>query len=196
MSNYSYIIEYKQKIINMLLKDANLVKLINPKPNANVDIVDVLLGGSWIVNGKKVEEQGHIFDYNFVDETISDEKTFMFIETDIEYMKNSFFTDFNIYVYIFSSKNLIKLTNSSVPTVSDVRAMGYNVSRYANRIDIMVDIVDKILCGNHKIQGIGVVKPAERWPCAVYYPSTKYYGKCLKYHITNLYESGEHCEDN
>lgn len=44
----------------------------------------MLLGGTWFFNGKKYEEQGQVFDHNFVDDTTVEEKTFVFVETDID----------------------------------------------------------------------------------------------------------------
>ena len=47
----------------------------------------------------------------------------------------------------------------------------------------------EILNGNERIQGIGTLKPSPRGFCTFYSPNSKYYGKCLKYSITNLNES-------
>lgn len=86
MANLYYSASYKNKIINLLLKNKDFIKLINPTPSEceDLDIIDVLIGGTWFINGKKYEEQGHIFDYNFVDETTTEQKTFVFVETDID----------------------------------------------------------------------------------------------------------------
>ena len=68
MSNFYNASEYKNKIINLLLKNKDFIKLIDPKPSEcdQLDIIDVLIGGEWIVDGKNYYEQGHVFDYNFV----------------------------------------------------------------------------------------------------------------------------------
>lgn len=195
MSNLYYAASYKNKIINLLLENKNLIKLINPKPSEckDIDIVDVLMGGEWIIDGINYEEQGHIFDYNFVDDTTTEKKTFIFVETDIDTVRNEFFTDFNLYVCIFTDKKLVKLTNNSVPTVNEVKSMGYFSGTYANRIDVMCDIVDGILNGTNKIAGIGDVQPAPRNYVTIYCPNNKFYGKCLKYHISNLNETEVGC---
>ena len=77
MSNLYYAAEYKNRIMNLLLKSKNLIKLVNPTPSEceNLDIIDVLVGGEWFINGKQYKEQGHIFDYNFVNETKPSIKT-------------------------------------------------------------------------------------------------------------------------
>ena len=195
MSNLYYAAEYKNKIINLLIKNKSLIKLINPTPSEcnDIDIVDVLLGGEWFINGKQYKEQGHIFDYNFVNETTTDQKTFIFVETDIDTVRDNLFTDFNLYVCIFTAKELVRLTSKTSPTVEEVKEMGYFAGSYANRIDVLCDIVDGILNGTDKIKGIGDVEPATRGYVSMYCPNSKYYGKCLKYKISNLNMGDDEC---
>lgn len=195
MANLYYATSYKNKIINLLLKNRNLIKLINPATSEceNLDIVDVLLGGKWFINGKEWKEQGHIFDYNFVDETTTEEKTFIFVETDIDTVRDKLFTDFNLYVSVFTHKSLVRITNTTIPTVKEVKDMGCFASTYANRVDVLCDIVDRILNGTDKIAGIGDVEPAPRGYVSLYCPNSNYYGKRLKYNISNLNEMEDEC---
>ena len=190
MSNLYYAAEYKNKIVNLLLRDKNFIKLINPTPSEceDLDIVDVLLGGEWFIDGKQWKEQGHVFDYEFVNDTTIDEKTFVFVETDINGVSKNLFTEFNLYICIFTSKHLVRLSNETSPTVKEVKDMGYFASRYANRIDVLCDIVDRILNGNDKLKSIGSIEPASRNYVTIYKPNTKYYGKCLRYTVSNLNE--------
>ena len=195
MANLYYAASYKNKIINLLLKNKNFIKLINPKPSEckDLDIIDVLVGGTWLINGKKYKEQGHIFDYNFVSDTTTDKKTFVLVETDINAVRSNIFTDFNLYIFIFTDKELVRLTNNTVPTVKEVTDMGYFASTYANRVDVLCDIVDRILNGTDKLAGIGDVEPASSGYVSLYCPNSKYYGKCLKYKISNYNEGGDEC---
>lgn len=195
MSNLYYAASYKNKIINLLLRNENFIKLINPSPSEceDLDIVDVLIGGEWFINGKKWEEQGHVFDYNFANDTTTDQKTFIFVETDIDTIKQDLFTEFNLYVCVFTAKDLVRLTSETTPTVKEVKEMGCFASTTGNRVDILCDIIDKTLNGNEKVQGIGLLKPAQRGFCTPYSPNTKYYGKCLKYNISNLNEIEDDC---
>ena len=145
MSNIYYAANYKNKIINLLLKNKDFIKLMNPTPSEceDLDIVDVLIGGEWIINGKKWEEQGHVFDYDFVDDTTTQEKTFVFVETDIDTISMDMFSDFNLYICVFTSKKLVRLNSSTVPTAKEVKNMGYFASSTANRIDTLGQIIDK-----------------------------------------------------
>ncbi len=197
MNNLEFSTIYKNKIINLLLKNKDFIQLINPIPNEyeDIDIIDVLLGGDWVINGEKVHEQGHIFDYNFVDDITDEEKTFVMVETDIEFVHNKTFVDFNLYVCIFSSKKLIQINEVTSPNIKQIKDMGYIVGNRANRIDILCNIVDKILNGNQKLPGIGLISPADRGYLTLYQPNNKYYGKCIKYNITNLNEIDYECEN-
>lgn len=197
MSNLYNASKYKNVIINLLLKDNDFVTLMNPpkSPHKQISIQDMLLGGTWFIDKKKYEEQGQLFDHNFVDDTINEEKTFVFVETDIDMIRQNIFTDFNLYICIFTAKPLIRITDDTVPTINEVEEMGYEVGHYGNRIDIMCDIVDGILNGNKKIKGINKVTPAPRGFCTIYSPNNKYYGKCLKYNISNFNDEEEYCGD-
>lgn len=195
MANLYYGAGYKNKIIELLLENENFIKLINPVQSEckDLDITDVLIGGEWVIDGIQYKEQGHIFDYDFTNETMNDEKTFVFVDTDINTIRSNIFTDFNLYVYIFTSKNLVRLTGETVPTADDVKNMGYFSGRYANRIDVLCDIVDRILNGTNRLSGIGDVEPASSEYVSLYCPNTSYYGKRLKYKITNYNEGGDTC---
>lgn len=192
MSNLYFSGKYKDQIIKLLINNEMVIKLINPTMNPNLDIVDVLMGGELIDdNGEKIKEQGHIFDYNFVDETVVQTKTFIFVETDIDTVSRNIFTEFNLYIYIFSHKDLIRLSSTSTPTKNQVKKAGY----YGNRIDTLCDAVDRMLNGNSNF-GIGDVEPAPRYHMTIYAPSPNYYGKCLKYKVKNYNDGGDSCDFN
>lgn len=198
MSNLYTASNYKNTIISLLLENNDFITLMNPpkSPHKNISTEDMLLGGVWFFNGKKYEEQGQVFDHNFVDETTTAEKTFVFVETDIDLIyQEDLFADFNLYVCAFTAKNLVRLTDDTLPSINDVEMMGYNCGYYGNRVDILCDIIDRILNGNIQLKGIGDVKPAKRGFCTIYSPSNKYYGKRLKYTISNLNDMEDDCGD-
>ncbi len=197
ISNLYNASKYKNIIINLLLKDNDFVTLMNPQnpPHNQLGIQDMLLGGTWFIDNKKYEVQGQLFDHNFVTDTIEEEKTFVFVETDIDMIRQNIFTDFNLYICIFTAKTLIRITDDTAPSINEVEEMGYEVGHYGNRIDVLYDIVDRILNGNKKIKGISKATPAQRGFCTIYFPNSKYYGKCLKYNISNFNDTEEYCED-
>ncbi len=169
MSNLYYAALYKNKIIDLLLRSKNLIPLINPSENI----------------------YHHIFDYDFTDDSTAEQKTFIIVDTDIDTVKNNIYTDYNLYIYIFTAKELVQLTIDTSPTVDEVKNMGYFAGQNANRIDILCAIVDEILNGTDEMEGIGTVEPAPSGYITSYKPNKNYYGKCLKYHISNLNMSGD-----
>ena len=118
----------------------------------------------------------------------------MLFRSDSIYQEN-LLIDFNLYICIFTAKSLIRITDDTIPSINDVEIMGYNCGHYGNRVDILCDVVDRILNGNQKIKGIGDIEPAQRGFCTIYSPNNKYYGKCLKYTISNLNETEDNCEN-
>ncbi len=190
-----YAAAYKNKITNLLLANENFIKLLSPEPPKckGLDATDVLLGGRWVYDGIVYEEQGQVFDYNFVSDITDDEKTFVFVETDIDTIYKNMFMDFNLYICIFTSKNLVRLTDHTSPSVKEIREMGYAADVYANRVDVLCDITDRILNGEETFPGTGSVMPATKGHVKIYCPNTKYYGKCLKYKISNYNNGGSLC---
>lgn len=188
MSPIYYATAYKNKIINLLLENKNLIKLINPSKGVHedLDVVDVLRGGEWIIDGQKYIEQGHIYDYNFTDGTTHEEKTFIFVETDIKDISKDIFAGFNLYICLFTSKELVRITTQTVPTVEEIKGMGCYATSIGNRIDALGEIIDGVINGNSEIKGIGTVKPVSSGFWKPYSPNHKYYGRCLTYTITNL----------
>ena len=108
---------------------------------------------------------------------------------------------FTLSAWNIEDKEKVKNTLSQIEFpklklfINDVEIMGYNCGHYGNRVDILCDTVDRILNRNKKIKGIGDIHPAPRGFCTIYSPNNKYYGKCLKYIISNLHEAEDNCEN-
>lgn len=180
----------KKIIIDLLLKNDTLRKLINPKENDLLDETEVLLGGDWVIDGTKVSEQGHIFDYNFVDDTIKETKVFIFVETDIPLIdRRTNMADFSLYISIFADKSIIRLTDVSSPTKQEMKNLGYE----GNRIDMLCSVVDEILNGVD-VKGVGSLKPATMGFLKMYQPNRQYYGKVLTYQVKGYDDGGDRCE--
>lgn len=196
MSNLYNAADYKYKIINLLLKNKNFIKLISPEDSncQELDIVDVMLGGKWLINGKWHTEQGYIFDHDFVDDTIKEKKTFVFVDVEIPSIEKNIFMDFNLYVFVFTDKSLIRLNQWSSPTSQEVKEMGYfSTNMFGNRIDALCDCIDETLNENDVIYGLGDITPNPRNHLSTYRPNNQYYGKCLSYHIANYNAGGDQC---
>ena len=182
--------EKKKIIIDLLLESDMVRKLINPQPNDLLDETEILLGGDWVIDGDIVSEQGHIFDYNFVDDTITETKVFMFVETDIPTMTNrNMLAEFNLYVSIFADKSLIRLSQASSPTKQEMKNLGYE----GNRIDILCGVVDNLLNGKD-VKGVGNLQPATMGFVKMYQPNKQFYGKVLTYKVKGFNNGGDRCD--
>ena len=181
--------EKKKIIIDLLLKSDMVRKLLNPQPNDLLDETEILLGGEWVIDGKIVSEQGHLFDYNFVDDTVTETKVFIFVEIDVPTMRDNTFADFNVYVSIFADKSLIRLSDTSVPTKQEMKNLGYE----GNRIDILCGVVDKLLNGQN-VKGIGNLQPATMGYLKMYQPNKQFYGKVLTYKVMGYNNGGDRCD--
>lgn len=182
--------EKKKIIIDLLLESDMVRKLIDPQPNDLLDETEILLGGDWVIDGDIVSEQGHIFDYNFVDDTITETKVFMFVETDIPTMTNhNRLAEFNLYVSIFADKSLIRLSQTSAPTKQEMKNLGYE----GNRIDILCGVVDNLLNGRD-VKGVGNLQPATMGFVKMYQPNKQFYGKVLTYKVKGFNDGGDRCD--
>lgn len=182
--------EKKKIIIDLLLESDMVRKLINPQPNDLLDETEILLGGDWVIDGDIVSEQGHIFDYNFVDDTITETKVFMFVETDIPTMtNNNRLAEFNLYVSIFADKSLIRLSQASSPTKQEMKNLGFE----GNRIDILCGVVDNLLNGRD-VKGVGNLQPATMGFVKMYQPNKQFYGKVLTYKVKGFNDGGDRCD--
>ena len=116
------------------------------------------------------------------------------MDVDIPSVQKGMFMDFNLYVFVFTDKNLVRLNQWSSPTAREVRDMGYFATdTFGNRIDALCDCIDGILNGNENLYGLGDVEPNPRNHLSTYCPNNQYYGKCLSYYITNYNAGGDQC---
>lgn len=188
MSNLYWSGKYKDKTIQLLINNETVVRLINPVLNPALDLADNLTGGEWSINGEKITEQGYIFDYSLTDNTFSQPKTCISVETDIDTISQNMFMEFGLYIYVFTHKSLVQLSSASIPSKNDMNISGY----CGNRIDCLCDAVDRMINGNPSF-GIGEVMPAPNKHMTVYTPHSEYYGKCLKYIVKNYNTGGDSC---
>lgn len=177
----------KKIIIDRLLGSEMVRKLIAPASHADLDEKEILLGGEWVINGQVVKEQGHIFDYNFIDDTVTDSKVFIFVETDVGSVRNKFAT-YNLFVHVFADKSLIRLSSTSAPTKQEMKNLGFE----GNRIDILCGVIDELLNGQD-IKDVGALSPSPIGYMNIYQPARQFYGKCLTYIVKSYDDGGDRC---
>lgn len=185
VSNMYLSSKLKNAVINLLLENPNFVEVVNPKPSEceELDLMDVMVGGDFYVDGKKIHEDGYIYDYNFVTDITEDKRTYTFVETACQHVQKNVYVDMDLYICVFAEKSIIRLDENSVPNTKRVNEMGYFCGRFGNRIDVLLDIVDGLVNGNPKLGVTMDVVPAGSDHITVFQPSYHYYGKVLKYRV-------------
>lgn len=182
-TNEYYLSLFKEKIVQLICSDEVAVKLINPVRNKYLDLEDVLLGGTFNVDGQIIKEQGYIFDYKYVSETVVDEKTFICVEAfPISYTYP--LIDVILYVHIYVHKGVMVLTskesaNPSSPTRNEMYELGY----IGNRCDQLTQVIGRLLNGSNKIGGVTDIHPYERGYITLDVPNYNFYGKCMSFKV-------------
>lgn len=156
--------------------------------------MDVLRGGEWVVNGEKIEEQGHIFDYLYIDKTVTTAKVFICVEV-LPVSYRFPMIDLVLYIHIFVHKSLMRLSNDysptlSNPTITEMNQLGY----IGNRLDQLVDVISEMMNGNKKF-GIQNLKPYDRGYISLDIPNESLYGKCLMYKAQINNTEIDNCEN-
>lgn len=164
MSNLYYAAYYKRQIIRLLKEHPDFTAVMN---------------------------QGQFSDCTPPDGIPSAEQTFAAVDVCIDAVRQNTCVDYSLYVYLYTNRNLATLDGQSSPSAEAIREMGYCADETANRIDVLCDIVDRILNGTDKLPGIGKTEPAPEEYVTNFCPADCYYGKRLKYKISNCNEEGD-----
>lgn len=194
MSNLSFIGDYKDKVIKLLINNPDIVELLNPIVNPKyseiIDKIDVLLGGEWRIGDEMHYEKGHIFDYNFITDRTDDVKSFIFVEVIVDNVYDAAITNFKLIICPVMHKDLVRLDKTTTPTKAEMQQRGLS----GNRLDMLCSLIDDTINGNSEM-GIGKVEPCYRDYLQTYLPNYRYYGKCIAYTIKNYNENRNHCYD-
>lgn len=194
-SNEYYLTLFKSRIINKLCNDDMTVKLLAPTPNPRLEIADVLRGGLWKFGTNVIEEQGHIFDYKYVDKTTDETKAFICVE-----VLPSVFSyptlDIIMYIHVYIHKSIMRLTTEgapkpSIPTSTEMAKYGF----IGNRCDQLTQAIGKLINGATDIGGISEIKPYNRGYIVLDIPNDNFYGKCMMFNVKISNVEGLNCEN-
>lgn len=186
---------FKDKIIKKICKDDIVIKLLNPVGHEELDIEDILRGGKWQVDGELIEEQGYIFDFNYVNQTTTEEKAFICVEALPSYYQYPLI-DVSLYIHIYVHRGIMQLTsnksvNPSSPTKNEMSELGY----IGNRCDQLIQAVGRLINGATDIGGISEIKPHNRGFIVLETINNNFYGKCLIYNVKMENVEADGCEN-
>lgn len=196
-NNEYYLSLFKKRLINRLLSSDDLITLINPKRVDGLEVEDVLVGGDYQITDpdtglSHVESvQGHIFDFFFVDETITDKSNFVCIEV----LPDSYsypLIQFSLYIYVFVPKEIVRLDSMSVPTYQEMQERKF----VGNRVDQMLQAIAPHVT-NDDDYGLKRLEPYNRGYITVFVPkNNRFYGKCMRYVGEIAIKEKDACDGN
>lgn len=128
------LIDYPAKVIQKICSSNECLALLLNKNINDIteDDIDIAL-------------EQHIFDYEYLDDTMLEAQSFIWVEIDIPDVSNKHIKDVRLYITVACHKQTMKI-NSNI-----IKGVG------GNRRDNLVRYIDKIL-NNNKDFGIGKLK--------------------------------------
>jgi hypothetical protein len=157
----------KDILVKSFSADENLVSLLMPNynPSTATEDLDIIL-------------KDHIYKTISIDNTEGESRAYICIDTYVPTIEGDFIKEIGIVINVFCHRSLIDL--SSAENNKFVK-----LGLFGNRIDMLVDCIDRILNGKTGI-GIGKVRLRPRNPIGIYTPTNGYYGKSMEYVVTDF----------
>ena len=136
----------KNMLLDTLLADSDFVNLVSGQPDTPLPALNL--------------KHTQVFPIGWTDEAVSEAKTFVCFDIDVDSTPSNAVSNFKLFVWIFTHNTLIYTEN------------GVLVDEIANRIDQLINGSTEMGFGKVKLESVG------RWT-----PNADYYGRVLKYHI-------------
>lgn len=129
----------------------------------------------------------HCFDTPYIEGSISDNKSAIFIDTSLIKSDNQHIKEVGIDIFVICHKDFIKLSEEETNYY-------HSIGIYGNRLDSAIQAINATI--NKKstmdiIKGtysIGNLTFAEKEPIKQYASETDFYGKCLSYTYQSFYK--------
>lgn len=159
--NLSELGAYKHKVAAIFANDPDIIDILLGKVDEDADTDEMLLGDD-------EDSCGHIYEYEYVDDTNETTDTYLCIETVM--VKAPTDTAYRVYLYVFAycHKKIMQSYKKK--------------GRVGTRVDILAENVDRLLNGN-KDFGIGRLRLVSN---DVYKPNNSYYGRFLCYEAVDF----------
>lgn len=157
----------KDIVLKTLSKNEDLIRLLLPtyNPETTTEDLDVIL-------------QNHMYDTITIDNSQGKARAYICVEAFVTHVESDVIKEIGIIINVFCHESLIHL--DKMEKVKYVKA-GY----YGNRIDALIDCVDRCLNGKRGV-GIGRVRLRPRTPIEIYRSENGYYGKSLNYIVSDF----------
>ncbi len=159
--NLSELGAYKHKVAAIFANDPDIIDVLLGKVDEDADTDEMLLGDD-------EDSCGHIYEYEYVDDTNETTDTYLCVETVM--VKAPTDTAYRVYLYVFAYCHKKIMQNYK------------KEGRVGTRVDILAENVDRLLNSN-KDFGIGRLRLVS---ADVYKPNNSYYGRFLCYEAVDF----------
>ena len=133
-TNLDEIVDFPREVINKICESQEIIGLLADKPTATIEDIEDNNG-----------ELKYMFDYDYIDETITEISSFICVDTIITKVGNDHIKDVKLLVWVISHKQHMKLDRTLFK--------GYK----GNRRNNIVKYIDKLLNGSDDF-GIGALQ--------------------------------------
>lgn len=137
------IIEYKDKVLNILMQSQEVMALLADNPELDLDSEEA----------EKVADK-YLWDYQYVDETTQSAGAYIMVEAAKTGDNGGTLQEFALYVEIAASTEFVPLNHKKFIGMS------------GNRLDNLAKFIDVALSGSREF-GIGRLKPKDIRPVSV-----------------------------
>ena len=96
MPHLSEFTEYKKKVLNLIVKDKTCVELITATSNPTLPATSLI--------------NKQLFLYDYIDETVTDEKVYICVETDEGDVKGPAVTGVHLWIYVIVPKSMMNMS--------------------------------------------------------------------------------------
>lgn len=178
---------FKDTLRLLFMNDEIITNLVMPElDNSQFTYEQNWKGGKYTKNrfGHSCKEVlvGHCFTHPYVEDTVTDTRSFICIETIYPNTYNPTFKDISLQIYIYSHHDILDL--------SDEEYQNYMKQGFAgNRCDMIMMAINRLMFNKDVCRdfGIGKVSFSERYPINTHVPNNKYYGRILNYNVKDFF---------
>lgn len=165
VTNLDNLINFPRMILNHIASSKILRELITNKINASIEDLEDNDG-----NYK------YMFDYDYVDDSTSEEKLYICLDVLPSDVTNSHITEMSIVINVICHKDYMQLDNKIFKGIK------------GNRRDNVIRYIDTLMNGNNNF-GIGKVELMSVSPITV---SKRYTGRALVYYVYDFNRRNDH----
>lgn len=179
---------FKDILQTLFMNNDNIVKLVMPElDNKNFTFEQNWIGGTYLFDkkGNKAKETliGHCFTHPFIEDTVTDSRSFICMET-LGRISNDHIKKIVIQIFAYSHHSILQMDYEE-------RQQFIKQGFGGNRCDMIMMAINRCLMDENisKKFGIGKINLSNyvNYPISTNVPNNKYYSRYLTYEVSDFY---------